>query len=472
MVLSQRKWDEDFFLAEVRKHLDEWPSGREINLDEVLQYHRAMPAEKNFVKASLKAQQEDRCLLGIVTGKPSVKEQTEELKYVEPEVDYFQIVADSLTRNRRYKEAEEGLKRGQAAGKNIINGFPFVIHGMAVSRTVVESVKCPIQTPLPITNGELTGITAAASGVSHFSYNISLSLAQDSHASLERMVLYCQFLDRMLGYFQEKGISFSKYPTTLTAAPLPAGLSLAWLILDALMAAEQGVKHFEIFYPVNSCIIQDLAALKVARPICEGYLRSRGHQDVRVYISSCTNVSAFPRDTSKALSRVLFDTVIAAYAKSVRHHFKTGEEAFGIPSKEATLQAAKAVRMMMNMVWKESFPEDDNFKLEAKMIELETMSIVNKVMDIGDGDVIKGMIKSLELGLLDIPYCVSTLVPGKVLAMRDARRAVRYLQHGNLPLSFDILEYHREKIAERRQREVKKSDWDMIIEDIKAEAEA
>lgn len=471
MELSQRKWDEDFFLKEVQKHLDEWPTGKEIDLTEVLEYHQAMPAEKNFVKASLKAQQENRCLIGIVTGKPAVEEQTEEFKYVEPAVDYIQICADSMTRNRRYREAEEGLRRSLAEGKNIINGFPFVIHGTRVSRNVIGSVKCPVQTPLPISNGELSFITALASGVTHFSYNISCSLPQDAHASLEQIVLYCQFLDRMLGYFQEKGIFLSKYPTTLTAAPLPPGLSLAWLVLDALMAAEQGVKHLDMFYPVNSCILQDLAAMKVARPICESYLHHRGYNDMHVYASCSTNVSAFPRDGSKAMARVLFDTVIAAYAKAVRHHFKTAEEAFGIPSKEATLQAAKSVRMMMNMVWKESFSEGNDFKLEAKMIEMETKAIVDKVLEIGNGDVVKGIVKSIELGLLDIPYCVSTLVSGKCRAMRDTRRAVRYVNPGNLPLSAEILEYHREKVEQRRQQE-KRSDWDMIIEDIKAEAEA
>jgi len=471
MELSQRKWDEDFFLKEVQRHLDEWPTGKEIDFTEVLDYHKAMPEGKNFVKTALRAQRENRCLLGIVTGKPDVEEQIEELQYVEPAVDFFQIVADSLTRNRRYKEAEEGYKKGLAMGKNLINGFPFVIHGKQNSRKVVESVHCPIQTPLPISNGELTGITAMAAGVTHYSYNISLSLAQDSRAPLDRMVLFCQFLDRMLAYFQEKGIPLSKYPTTLTAAPLPPGLSLAWLILDALMAAEQGVKYFEIFYPVNSCVMQDVAALSVAKDICDSYLKPRGHGDMHTYISSCTNVSAFPRDVSKALARVLHDTVIAAYAKSVRHHFKTGEEAFGIPSKEATLDAAKAVRMSMNMLWKESFSEGDDFKLEVKMIEMETRAIVDKVLEVGSGDVIKGIVKSLELGLLDIPYCVSTLVPGKCLAMRDAHRAVRYLAYGNLPLNSELLEYHREKIAERRSQD-NRSDWDMIIDDIKAEAEA
>ncbi|MFC1945877.1 hypothetical protein ACFLW1_01615 [Chloroflexota bacterium] len=471
MELSQQGWDEEYFLKEVQKHLNEWPTGKEIDLAEVIKYQKAMPEERKFVKAALKARAEGRTLLGVVTGKPAPQEQVEELQYVEPAVDYFQIVADSLTRNGRFKEAEHGLQQGLEKGKNIINGFPFVIHGLQTSRNVLESVRCPIQSPFPISNSQLTGIMAIAAGVTHISYNVSLVLAQDSRSSLERMILFCQFMDRLIGYLDERDVYISKYPTTLTAAPLPPSISIAWLIIDALMAAEQGVKYFELFYPVNSCVLQDLAALSIAGGLCEDYLARRGHQDVTVFISSATNVSAFPRDASKAIARVLHDAVIGAYAKVVRQHFKTGEEAFGIPSKEATLEAAKAVRMTFDMLRKETYSHGPDFLQEAKMIEQETRAIVDKVLEIGEGDVIRGMVKSIELGVLDIPYCVSSLVAGKCLAIRDAKRAVRYLEHGNLPFNKEIVAYHREKIAERRHQEGKK-DWAMIVEDIRAEAEA
>ena len=164
MELTQQRWGEEFFLKEVSRHLDEWPTGRELDLAEIIEYHKAMPEGRIFVKSALKAREEGRTLLGVVTGKPVPDEQVEELRYVEPAVDYFQIVADSLTRSCRFKEAELGLQQSLDKGKNIINGFPFVIHGLKTSREVLESVSCPVQSPYPISNSQLSGIMAVAAG--------------------------------------------------------------------------------------------------------------------------------------------------------------------------------------------------------------------------------------------------------------------------------------------------------------------
>jgi len=42
------------------------------------------------------------------------------------------------------------------------------------------------------------------------------------------------------------------------------------------------------------------------------------------------------------------------------------------------------------------------------------------------------------------------------MGVRDAEGAVRYLSHGNLPFTKEILEFHKEKIAEREKAQGKK----------------
>jgi methylaspartate mutase epsilon subunit len=45
---------------------------------------------------------------------------------------------------------------------------------------------------------------------------------------------------------------------------------------------------------------------------------------------------------------------------------------------------------------------------------------------------------------------------------------VRYLSHGNLPFTKEILEFHKEKIAEREKAQGKKVDYDTVVSDIVA----
>ena len=50
MELRNKKWtDEEFF--EVRKEvLNQWPTGKEVDLEEAVEYNKKIPDTKNFAK--------------------------------------------------------------------------------------------------------------------------------------------------------------------------------------------------------------------------------------------------------------------------------------------------------------------------------------------------------------------------------------------------------------------------------------
>ena len=54
----------------------------------------------------------------------------------------------------------------------------------------------------------------------------------------------------------------------------------------------------------------------------------------------------------------------------------------------------------------------------------------------------------------------------KILSVRDAHGALRYLDTGNLPFPNDIKEFHKEKIAERARKEGREISYDAVIGDI------
>jgi methylaspartate mutase epsilon subunit len=99
-------------------------------------------------------------------------------------------------------------------------------------------------------------------------------------------------------------------------------------------------------------------------------------------------------------------------------------------------------------------------------LELETRAIMDKILELGDGDVLIGHRKGLDAGIIDPPFATTRYVQGKVLAARDNEGAMRYLDHGNLPFSKEIIDFHKEKLAERERAQGRKIDYDNVIDDL------
>ena len=104
--------------------------------------------------------------------------------------------------------------------------------------------------------------------------------------------------------------------------------------------------------------------------------------------------------------------------------------------------------------------------IEAEMVERETRAILDRVIDLGDGDVVVGTIRAIEAGVLDQPFVTTQKTFSKVMGVRDAHGAVRYLDRGNLPFASDIVQFHKEKIAERAKKEGRKASYDAVVGDI------
>jgi len=84
----------------------------------------------------------------------------------------------------------------------------------------------------------------------------------------------------------------------------------------------------------------------------------------------------------------------------------------------------------------------------------------------GDGDPALASLRSLQAGVLDIPWAPNQFVAGRVIPVRDASGAIRYLEHANLPFEREILEYNLEKVREREHKAGKKINYEEAIFDI------
>ena len=104
-------------------------------------------------------------------------------------------------------------------------------------------------------------------------------------------------------------------------------------------------------------------------------------------------------------------------------------------------------------------------KPKEEMAEKEVRAIVDKIIEMGDGDVVVGSIKAVEAGVLDSPFAANINVKDNVMGVRDIKGACRFLEIGNLPMPDDVKEFHRSKVAEREAAEGIKMDYNVSLKD-------
>jgi methylaspartate mutase epsilon subunit len=167
---------------------------------------------------------------------------------------------------------------------------------------------------------------------------------------------------------------------------------------------------------------------------------------------------------------VLYAPIVSALSGSQLCQIKTFDESSGIPTKENQARSLRGSRMMYNIMRTQhlDFVNSWEVRAEAEIEEREGRAIVEKVLELGGGDPVDGVLKAYELGVLDNPVANNPRVKSKVMGVKDSHGAVRYLNCGNLPFTKDMMEFHREKIAAREKSSGKKADYDTIVSDIRA----
>jgi methylaspartate mutase epsilon subunit len=138
-----------------------------------------------------------------------------------------------------------------------------------------------------------------------------------------------------------------------------------------------------------------------------------------------------------------------------------------VPTQETHKVSYRAAKWIFDVVREQKIDiQVKDIEVEEKITEAEVRAILYRILDLGDGDIVDGTIKAVESGVLDSPWSPNINVKDKVLGVRDARGACRYLEFGNLPLPKMSKEFHRQKIAEREKLEGKKVDYHTAVRDL------
>ena len=471
MEIQNKRISDAEFEALRQEVLTQWPTGKDVNLEEAVAYHKAMPESRSFSKKLIEAKREGRTLVQPRAGVPVVEEHIKLMQYLEKygEADLLPSTIDSYTRQNRYEEAENGIAESIRLGRAMMNGFPAVNHGVAKCRQVIESVNVPMQVRHGTPDARLlTEITFAGGFTSYEGGGISYNLPYCKNVPMERTIRDWQYVDRLTGLYEEMGVSINREPYgPLTGTLVPPCISHAAAIIEALLAAEQGVKNITVGYGQCGNLRQDVAAIRTLEELTDEYLKKYGYNDVEVTTVLHQWMGGFPADEAKAFGVISTGALIAALSKATKVIVKTPHEAVGIPTMEANAEGLRCTKQVVNMM-SEQVLQSDMVDLEKEIIRQETRCIVDKCFELGNGDIAVGVCRAVEAGVLDVPFAPCRYNAGLMLPCRDNDGAIRILNMGNLPFTQDLKDYHATKIYERALAEKRKASFQMVIDDVYA----
>ncbi len=471
MELKNKKWSEAEFYKVREEVLNQWPTGKDVNLQEAVDFLKSIPEHKNFSAKLRKAKEDGITLAQPRAGVALVDEHIKLLQYLQNigEADLLPSTIDSYTRQNRYNECQVGIDESIKTNRSMLNGFPAVNHGVENCRKVLSSVDTPVQARHGTPDSRLLAEIVHAGGwTSNEGGGISYNIPYAKSVSLEKSVLDWQYCDRLAGLYEEMGVEINREPFgPLTGTLVPPSMSNAVAIIEGLLAAEQGVKNLTLGYGQCGNLVQDVAAIRGLVELSEQYFRTYGYS-VELTTVFHQWMGGFPADESKAFGVISWGAATAALAGATKVIVKTPHEAVGIPTMEANAQGIKATKQTLSLLKGQRLQMSKELEWEIELIKAETKCILDKVLEIGKGDLAIGTVRAFEAGVLDIPFAPSKFNLGKMLPARDNNGAIRYLEFGNIPMNQEIKDFNKQLLEERAKYEGREVSFQMVIDDIYA----
>ncbi|HHU56048.1 MAG TPA: methylaspartate mutase subunit E [Acholeplasmataceae bacterium] len=476
MKLKNKKWTEEEFLKVRKEVLKSWPTGQSnlLDFESAIARLKKVPKEKNVALVMAEAKAKKKTLVQPRAGVCRLDEHIKLMQYLENAgADLLPTTIDSYTRQNRYEEAQHGIEESNRLNRNMLNGFPAVNYGVENCIKVYESVGVPLQARHGTPDARLLAeIIHAAGWTSNEGGGISYNIPYAKNISLEDTIKYWQYCDRLVGFYEEHGITLNREPFgPLTGTLVPPSIANTISIIEALLAAEQGVKNISVGYGMGGNIIQDVAAIRALEHQTEKYLAKFGYHDVVVTTVFHQWMGGFPQDENEAMGLIAMSSTVAALSKATKMITKTPLESIGIPTKEANASGIKASKIVTSLLCDQEYQNSRELQEEIDQIEKEVNCLLDCIYKVGNGDIAIGTVNAFEQGLIDIPFAPSKYNKNKMLPARDNDGHIRILDFGNLGFSDEIKKFHNDKILERAKYEGREVSFQMTIDDVYAVSE-
>lgn len=454
-AVADERVDPEAWERERREVLQHWKTGaRARSLEESAEFlgrQPSFPAVQAAAGAGLR-----EVLVQPRSGVPLVEAQIRLFRaFRAAGASVLSYQVDSLTRNNDYAGAAEAIRESRASGVATLNGFPVVNHGVPALRRVVQRVRLPLQVRHSTRDPRLLAEVSYAGGVTSFEGGpICYNVPYYKDYPLAESIRAWQYVDHLTGQYHERfGIVLDReYFGTLTATLIPPSLAISTGILEAVLAAQQGVKCVSLGYAEGGHREQDVAAVRTLREMAGETLRNLGHADVQVNTVFHQYMAAFPDVPGRAEELILHSAMSAKLSGATRVIVKTPVEAYRIPTLEDNVHGLGLVARGIAAA-AEAPLDEARVRAECEVIRREVRQILDAVVMAGRGSVARGIVEAFRAGILDVPFSPSLHNRGEVSTARDAEGATRYLALGKLPFCRELREFHREKMSERLRME-------------------
>jgi methylaspartate mutase epsilon subunit len=467
--INNKRLDEEKLLRKRKEWLAEWPTGKEVDFDEAIAYQKSLPDSKIWWKVMKKLREDGRTVVSPRGGTGTLEDEIKLCQSIEQSgVPLIPVTTDSYSRQRSFQKAQQALEESQRTGKSVLNGFPIAIHGVKNTRKVIESCDAAFS---PRAAAGLAMEISIASGMTAGGGEIFIGFGSYSkHETLEEAIEESQYNYGLCGWYADRGVILSiDSHGWIPSATFPLSVNIACQIIECLAAAEQGVKALNPLVHFMGHMAQDLAWTRLSPRLLREYFDKCGYRDTMVTGRICQMIPLFPMplDLGGALAYLDYSSMVAALANAEALFVRTVDEGAGVATRESHQMSYRAAKWIFDVVREQKIEFDmKEVEIEEKIAEREVRAILDRVFELGDGDVLIGAVRAVDAGVLDSPWSSNVNVKDEVLGVRDSRGACRYLEFGNLPIPDDIKEFHRGKVAEREKVEGKKVDYHTAVRDL------
>ncbi len=353
--------------------------------------------------------------------------------------DLLSVTVDAHTRLLRLDKVADVIKQ---APENL-NGYPLINHGWEKARELIDKCEVPIEVRHGSPDGRLLFETAVAAGFSSYEGGgLGYNIPYCRDVKLIDSLTYWQETDALCGELAKQGVIIDReFFGTMTAVLMPPSIGIACALLEAMLAAEQGVKSLSLAICQSGHPIQDIAALRTLTKLAHEFLPS----DASIFPIFHEFMGVFPQMREHADALILLGSLVARRGGAVKMISKSHQEALGVPTAyvnaEGILTASAARSPILDCL----LPESELVQQEMEIIEAEVRAQIETALH--EPNLLQGIVSAFDRGLLDVPFSASRGAKSAVVPMRDEDGFIRIYDFGGLNVPESVKQYHQKKLS-------------------------
>jgi methylaspartate mutase epsilon subunit len=268
--------------------------------------------------------------------------------------------------------------------------------------------------------------------------------------------LYWQYVDRICALYSRPGaIVHRESFGPLSATLVPPAIAICVQIIEALLAAEQGVTSFAVSFGQTGSAIQDIAAARVLRRSTRRYLDEFGFGEVRAFLVYHQWMGQFPSNRAKAAALIAGSAMLANMVAADKVVVKTVDEALGVPRPEVNAEAVETARYVLRTFGFPDALDSPIVEEETSLLESEVDSIMKAIFRLSGDAFWESVFRGFQSGYIDVPFSPHAENANKLISVRDANRSIRIVDPGLVPISRQDMERERALLESRKDRHEK-----------------